>query len=499
MRKTIGIPLLFLLLGAAAFLASTLAVNGQPTFWDDPPKEELAPERLDTAPPPEDTPEETPDPRESYISVPIFTTADEAAGMLEAALVNPLYDVKDEVIDRSFGESRADLLLEKTGRVGVSFAEGAAGFSLPFRFSSIVSWRGEILGISSSARKEIMGAGRLHLDLSPALEEDWRLKLNGAARLEWTSSPTLNILGQEIGIASLLTDLFNRRSGDLLASAEEEINRSARIREHAEKEWEGLFEPIRLSEDPDLWLSVTPISLAMPPFSARDGKLTATAGLKCLLSITAERPGERMPSPLPGLEAMGPNMEPGVLLNVESIISYAALGDYVTSMEMPEIDIPGGSVTVNRVEFFGRGESLVAEADISGRGPGGAVEGKIYIMGRPVYSRDDEVVRMEDADFEEKTNSALAKAAAWLARPALLKEMTERMVWPLGELRERTAESLSDMLKERWIADDVMMEGDLSNLSLEGLSVGADGLRLSLTMGGGVSLRYGEGRAKKGL
>jgi len=74
-------------------------------------------------------------------------------------------------------------------------------------------------------------------------------------------------------------------------------------------------------------------------------------------------------------------------------------------------------------------------------------------MGRPVYSRDDEVIRMEDADFEERTNSALAKAAAWLARPALLKQMTERMVWPLAELREQTAASLSEMLKGRRVAD----------------------------------------------
>jgi hypothetical protein len=119
-------------------------------------------------------------------------------------------------------------------------------------------------------------------------------------------------------------------------------------------------------------------------------------------------------------------------------------------------------------------------------------------MGRPVYSRDDEVIRMEDADFEERTNSALAKAAAWLARPALLKQMTERMVWPLAELREQTAASLSEMLKGRRVADSLVMEGDLSSLSLESLSVGADGLRLSLSLGGEVALRYGTDRASGG-
>jgi hypothetical protein len=499
MKRSIALPLLFMLLGAAAFLLSTRAVDGLPTFWGgETEQEESAPDLLDTAPPEDVPPQPAPPAAESFISVPVYVTAEEALAMLEEALVNPLYDIKNEVVDRSFGETMADLLLEKTGRVAVSFSKGAADFFLPFRFSSMVSWKGNILGIPSSTRNEILGAGRLHLTMAPALDKDWRLRLNGSARLEWTRSPTLNLFGQEIGIASLLTDLFNRRSGELLARAEEEINRSAEIREHAQREWAGLYEPIPLGSDPELWLSVTPLSLAMPPFSARDGRLTAVAGLKCLLSVTAERPAPREPNPLPPLAAMPPNMAPGILLNVESSISYGALADYARSVDIPEIDIPGGSVVVKDVRFFGRGDRLVAEAEISGKGPGGAVEGKVYIMGRPVYSRDDEVIRMEDADFEERTNSALAKAAAWLARPALLKQMTERMVWPLAELREQTAASLSEMLKGRRVADSLVMEGDLSSLSLESLSVGADGLRLSLSLGGEVALRYGTDRASGG-
>ena len=387
----------------------------------------------------------------------------------------------------------ADLLLEKTGRVAVSFSKGAADFFLPFRFSSMVSWKGNILGIPSSTRNEILGAGRLHLTMAPALDKDWRLRLNGSARLEWTRSPTLNLFGQEIGIASLLTDLFNRRSG-CWPAPRRRSTALRRIRSTLKGSGPGCTSRYR-ARTRVVALGHYP---GDAPFSARDGGLTAVAGLKCLLSVTAERPAPREPNPLPPLAAMPPNMAPGILLNVESSISYGALADYARSVDIPEIDIPGGSVVVKDVRFFGRGDRLVAEAEISGKGPGGAVEGKVYIMGRPVYSRDDEVIRMEDADFEERTNSALAKAAAWLARPALLKQMTERMVWPLAELREQTAASLSEMLKGRRVADSLVMEGDLSSLSLESLSVGADGLRLSLSLGGEVALRYGTDRASGG-
>jgi hypothetical protein len=526
MKKMLAGSLLALLLGAAFFLFSSCAenrrtplqqsappstANGKPVEPTVFPGEASAPDVspspaasdepdiLETAPPTPETLKPPSSPAESFLSVPISITADEAGRILEDALTNPLYDIKGQTIDQSYGESVADLLLEKTGRVKVSFAKNKANFSLPFRFSSMVSWKGRILGISSSTRKEIFGAGTLHLTLAPSIDKSWKLRLNGSVGLEWTRSPSLNVLGQEIGIASLLTDLFNKRSGELLSRAEEEINRSARIREYAQKEWAGLHQPIPLGSSPELWLAVAPLSVSMPPFSAEDGRLTATAGIKCMLKITAEKPDPLKATPLPALAAMPPHMEPGILLNVDSTLSYASLGKYVSSMDFPEVDIPGGGrVMVKEVSFFGNGDKLVAAADISGKGPvGGAIEGKIYIMGRPTYSREDEVIRMEDADFEERTNSALAKAAAWLARPALLKEMTERMVFPLQELREQTVRSLAELLREQKIAEDVLMEGSVSALSLESLAVGEDGLRLSLSLGGAVSLRYEDESLKR--
>ena len=526
MKKMLACSFLALLLGAAFFLFSSCAennrtplqqsappskANGKPVEPTVFPGEASAPDVspspaasdepdiLETAPPTPEALKPPSSPAESFLSVPISITADEAVRILEDALTNPLYDIKGQTIDQSYGESVTDLLLEKTGKVKVSFAKNKANFSLPFRFSSMVSWKGRILGISSSTRKEIFGAGTLHVTLAPSVDTSWKLRLNGSVGLEWTRSPSLNVLGQEIGIASLLVDLFNKRSGELLSRAEEEINRSARIKEYAQKEWAGLHQPIPLGSSPELWLAVSPLSVSMPPFSAEDGRLTATAGIKCMLRITAEKPDPFKATPLPALAAMPPHMEPGILLNVESTLSYVSLGEYVSSMDFPEVDIPGGGrVKVKEVSFFGNGDKLVAAADISGKGPvGGAIEGKIYIMGRPTYSREDEVIRMEDADFEERTNSALAKAAAWLARPALLKEMTERMVFPLQELREQTVRSLAELLREQKIAEDVLMEGSVSALSLESLAVGEDGLRLSLSLGGAVSLRYEDESLKR--
>ena len=526
MKKMLACSFLALLLGAAFFLFSSCAENNRTPFQESvpptvgnempgdpavPPEEDAAPllspspaasdepDILETAPPPPEELKPTSPPAESFLSVPISITADEAVRILEDALTNPLYDIKGQTIDQSYGESVADLLLEKTGRVKVSFAKNKANFSLPFRFSSMVSWKGRILGISSSTRKEIFGAGTLHLTLAPSIDKSWKLRLNGSVGLEWTRSPSLNVLGQEIGIASLLTDLFNKRSGELLSRAEEEINGHARIKEYAQREWAGLHQPIPLGSSPELWLAVTPLSVSMPPFSAKDNRLTATAGIKCMLKITAERPDPLRASSLPALAAMPPHMEPGILLNVESTLSYASLGKYVSSMDFPEVDIPGGGrVKVKEVSFFGSGDKLVAAADISGKGPvGSSIEGKVYIMGRPAYSREDETIRMEDADFEEQTNSALAKAAAWLARPALLREMTERMVFPLQELRERTVRSLAELLREQQIAEDVLMEGSVSALSLESLAVGDEGLRLSLSLGGAVTLRYEDESLKR--
>ena len=449
----------------------------------------LAPE----APPAIEKKITTAPPAESFLSVPLSISAEEAERLLGDALGNPLYNVKGQKLDDSYGESAADVLVERTGPVTVSMEDGRTCVTLPFRFESLVRWKGNILGITSSTKQEVFGGGRLRLNVKPRIDRDWMIRLDGSLSVEWKENPAITILGQKIGIARFLSSLLEERSGDLLRRAEEELNRSARLKERAREQWEKLDSPIPLTDSPRLALSVRPLAVSIPPFTAKGGVLSANLALRCLLMVSSGEP-EAVSSrpPLPELSPLPPNLDPGVLVNLDAFISYGALEEFLSGRPMDPLDLPGGgSVTVEKISLFGSGEKLVAAAGISGKAPFGApLKGKVYLAGKPVFSREEQVLRIEGVDFDEDSTRGLMRAASWVVRPLLAKEIGDALVFPLGELREKTLLSLGEAVRGRQVSDELVMDGSVGSLELERFSLAGDGLRLSFSMSGTVSLKY---------
>ncbi|MGI6784768.1 MAG: DUF4403 family protein [Aminivibrio sp.] len=437
-----------------------------------------------------------PAPAESFLSIPLSISGEEAGRLLDDALTNPLYNVKGQKLDDSYGESSANILVEKTGPAAASFKDGRVEIQLPFRFESLVRWKGKILGLSSSTTQEIAGRGRLRLTVTPRIDRDWKILLEGGIAVDWQESPAVTVLGQKIGIGRFLASILEERSGDLLKRAEEEINRSAALKERAREQWERLGAPILLTDSPRIVLKVRPLALSIPPFVAEGGVLTAHVALRCLLEATSEAAENSPPSPLPLPAPMPPGVDPGVLINVGAFVSYRALEQFLAAKPADPIEIPGGGmVKVEKISLFGSGKKLVAAADISGNGPmKTSLDGKVYLAGEPEYSREEQALRVKNVDFDEDSTRGLMKAASWIARPLVAGAVEESLVFPLGDIKEKAIKSLGEALNRSRLSGDVLMEGAVHYLELENLALTSRGLRLSFSLGGAVSLEYRENK-----
>ena len=93
-------------------------------------------------------------------------------------------------------------------------------------------------------------------------------------------------------------------------------------------------------------------------------------------------------------------------------------------------------------------------------------------------------------EFDEDSTRGLMRMASWIVRPLLAKEIGETLVFPLGELREKALASLGEAVRGRQVSDEVTMDGTVGFLELERFSLAGEGIRLSFSMGGTVSLKY---------
>ncbi|NLB83622.1 MAG: DUF4403 family protein, partial [Synergistaceae bacterium] len=157
-----------------------------------------------------------------------------------------------------------------------------------------------------------------------------------------------------------------------------------------------------------------------------------------------------------------------------------------------------GEVIVKNISFLGSEARLVVSADIAGASPlGGNVSGQVFLSGKPVLSLEDQVLRVEDVDFDESSTKGLLKAASWIARPFLAREIAKKLVFPLTPLRKNLLDSLASSMSANRISPELILDGSMSTLTLDDFSVGRDGVRLRLSLGGAAALKYEEGKGKK--
>jgi Domain of unknown function (DUF4403) len=126
---------------------------------------------------------------------------------------------------------------------------------------------------------ETQASATVEVEARPQLSRDWTLELNFSDGFRWDEPPVLHVLGREISLTKyaeprIRTELAKVRSRALAAV------RRLDLRAKASTAWRQSFEPIRLSDSPEIWLQLTPKDAAFagvrPNVGARPAPVAAT-------------------------------------------------------------------------------------------------------------------------------------------------------------------------------------------------------------------------------
>jgi hypothetical protein len=106
-------------------------------------------------------------------------------------------------------------------------------------------------------RGETEASAAVEVEARPQLSRDWSLELNLSDSFRWSEPPVLHVLGREIPLASyaeprIRAELARLRSRALAAAQRLDLHAKASTA------WRQAFEPIELSDDPEIWLQLSP-------------------------------------------------------------------------------------------------------------------------------------------------------------------------------------------------------------------------------------------------
>src|SRR5215472_17318309 len=104
---------------------------------------------------------------------------------------------------------------------------------------------------------ETEASATIEAEARPELNHDWSLALNFSDGFRWSEPPVLHVMGREIPLSNYAEPRIREELGIVrertLAAA-----RRLDLHDKAATAWRHAFEPIQLSDNPQIWLQLTP-------------------------------------------------------------------------------------------------------------------------------------------------------------------------------------------------------------------------------------------------
>jgi Domain of unknown function (DUF4403) len=313
----------------------------------------------------------------------------------------------------------------------------------------------------NSADVEIIGKSCVGVDLGPL------------------GHPQVCIGPKNIGIANILNQELDKRRGDLQSAAQSAIPCDV-IKPKLASQWKSYSIPISRPSLPVLYLNIQPTSAAFSGLipSGDHLRIAVRVGAKTVL---AAQPGPSEPLPLPPLERLDPRAG-GLNVNLQAVAPYPLIKQQLLEVLKGRVfqnDIPGGHVEarVQDVDVYPSNGALAIGLKVDAKIPGTwlGVSGWLYLVGKPVPSKEGKAVTLEDIRFATVIDSAFWSAAQSLFQGVILQEIKAHSTFDLAKPIDDASNAITKAIAAAQIPGLAITTGAPA-LALESVSVTSDNL-----------------------
>ena len=339
---------------------------------------------------------------------------------------------------------------------------------------------------------ETEASATIETEAHPQLTRDWSLDLNFSDGFHWSEPPVLHVLGRAIPLSNyaeprIRAQLANVRTRALAAA------RRLDLHGKAASAWRDAFQPVELSENPQVWLQMTPQSAAFAGVRADAGVLRGSLELSGSAQTFV---GQQPPAvTATALAPLGRDVsEPGtfdVILPVR--VGYDLLKDKITQTIAAIGPVAG--MSVRDVEVYPSSGKLVVglrvakvsdakASDTKASGTDANAGQWVYLIGGVQVDADGHAIRL--SDLAAATDD---EAVASVVNP-LVAQLRDKMSVDYGIAYDNLLNAANAKLT-RPLKDGFRMEGHLSSAKLEKVYLPADGIVVALRASGDLKILYG--------
>jgi hypothetical protein len=327
------------------------------------------------------------------------------------------------------------------------------------------------------------GRAVVEVESRPKLTKDWSIDLNFTDSFHWSEPPILHVLGRNIALTKYAEPSIRKQLGRIRQHALEAAHRLD-LRDKAAKAWEQAFQPIQISQDPPVWLQITPASAAFAGVHANAKDLSGSLELTgTAQTLVGQAPFTVTPTPLPPL---GNDIsQPGtfdILLPVR--VNYDALRDKI----MQVIAASQAAAIVKEMQIYPSSGKLVIGVRLARPGDADAAAGEwVYLSGALNVDPGQQSIRISNlaADSSLPDGSEAAQLQS-----QILDQLKEIPDIGYGVAYQNLLTAANERLN-RPLKNGFRMQGQLSSAKLDSIQLLADGVSIALRVSGDLKILYG--------
>ncbi|MFY4727847.1 DUF4403 family protein [Nitrospira sp. BLG_2] len=323
------------------------------------------------------------------------------------------------------------------------------------------------------------------------------IRLTARSSFEWTDHWTLRshtefapaefpdsclIKGLKADVTPIVQSIVDHHLPTVAAAIDERVKSRSESRQRARKVWNMLQQPLELG--PERWLILNPLGAQVSPINL-DGQTIETSVnfmLKPIMQMGAVPVVEDQP-PLPPLKLM-PIAFDGFHLALPVIAEYGVINRRLAQRLVGQTFATshGKSITITSANMYGSGKNLIIEVGVTG-----AMNGKLYVTGQPVYDQAEHMLRFERIDYTVDTQNVVVRSADSAFHQRFLARIEPETRIDLSDRLDGLRQRLSSVLT-REVDAGLWLEGTVNRLEVRGIYPVPSGVEVQIVADGYLKL-----------
>lgn len=301
----------------------------------------------------------------------------------------------------------------------------------------------------------------------------------------WVRKPVVKLGIGNLNVTSIANQFIEQAKGDIATQIDTQVRELFDLKTEVAKAWKEIQEPFLVSEEHSTWLFMNPTSVGLTPLTSKDDQIQSTVVISSIPHLKiGERPTTMQASQLPDFQFLESSSKDDFTIFLSSEIPFHEAERLSRENMIGETFSYGKrTVKIEDIELYGQGNKLVVKTSLSG-----SYNGDIYLIGKPEYNARKNKVELEKLEFEASTKKALLRSAAWLFKGSLKRKIQDEMNFYLTQNLDDTSDAIQSEMEKLELAPGLELHGELSDLSVSNVYIGAEAIHVKVGMYGKLTL-----------